>query len=124
MKPIDRDSGIPAMLKAGLWLDLTCGLHVLNIGRGALERADCTLELSGTQLSIRVSLMGGWVWVSAIGLDEGEQPEAICNFPDTSQGWRDVCKLVQALERSGVKSLHPRPIHIGQSGSTDAYTIA
>ena len=112
------------MLQSALWLDMTCGLEVLNIGRvSGLERANCTMELSGTQLSIRVSVMGGWVWVSAIGLDEGEQPEAICNFPDTSQGWRDVCKLVQALERSGVKSLQPRPVRIGEPGTRDAYCI-
>ena len=113
------------MLKAGLWFDRVVGMEVLNIGRATgLERADCVMDLNGTQLSVRIALMGGWVWLSACGLDEGEQTQPICNFPDTSQGWRDVCKLVQTLERSGVKSLRERPIHIGERGSPDCYVIA
>ena len=116
--------GVAAMVRAAVWLDATVGMEVLNIGRAALERADCTLELAGSQLLVRVSLMGTWIWVSAGSLDAGEPPEAICNFPDSPQGWSDARRLVQALERSGIKSLHPRPIHIGQSGSPDAYTIA
>jgi hypothetical protein len=117
-------SGVPAMLRSALWLDLTCGLQVLSIGRvSGLERADCVMELNGSQLLVRVSLMGGWVWLSAVGLDEGEQPQPICNFGDTPEGWRDVCKLVQALERSGITSLKERPIHIGEGGTPDSYVI-
>jgi hypothetical protein len=124
VKPIDRDSGIPAMLKAALWLDTTCGLEVLSLGRATgLERADCVMEIVGSQLLLRIELRGTWIWLSAYGLDEGGAPEAICNFGDTPQGWRDVCKLVQALERSGIKSLKERPIHIGDTGP-NAYVIA
>ena len=40
------------------------------------------------------------------------------------QGWTDVRRFCQALERSGIRSLQPRPIHIGQGGTADSYTIA
>jgi hypothetical protein len=63
-----------------------------------------------------MSLQGGWVWVSACGNDEGGGPEFVCNFPDTSKGWCEVRRLVQALERSGIRSLKERPIRIGESG--------
>jgi hypothetical protein len=124
VKPLDRDFGVAGMVRTAVWLDATVGMEVLGIGRAALERADCTLEAAGTQLLMRVSLMGTWIWVSAGSLDEGEPPETICNFPDSPQGWNDVRRFVQALERSGIRALQPRPIHIGQSGSSDAYTIA
>ena len=113
--------GVAGMVRAAVWFDATVGLEVLGIGRAALERADCTMELVGSQLSIRISLLGGWIWLSAGSLDEGE-PEAVCNFPDTPQGWAAVRKFVRALEISGIRSLHPRPIHIGETGP-DAYTI-
>jgi hypothetical protein len=69
----------------------------------------------------RISLQGGWLWLSACGLDEGGGPEPICNLPDTSQGWAEARKFMRALENSGLKSLHPRPIQIGTG--RDGYTI-
>lgn len=110
------------MVKSACWLDSVCGLEVLGIGRAALERADCTLELAGSQLSIRISLQGGWIWLSAGSLDEGESPEPLFNLPDTAQGWADVRRFVRALEISGLKSLKERPIRIGESGP-DSYVI-
>ena len=113
------------MLKAARWLNMACGLEILSLGRvTGLERADCILELVGSQLLLRLELRGTWIWLSAYGLDEGgSEPEAICNFGDTPQGWLDVCKLVQALERSGVKSVRDRPVKIGETGSRDCYVI-
>ena len=122
MKPIDRDSGVAGMLRSALWLETVVGMEVLFIGRSATERADCTLELCGSHLHIRASLQGGWIWLSACGLDEGP-PEAICNFGDGPQGWIDVRRLIAALERSGIQSLQPRPVVIGQPGSPDSYVI-
>lgn len=115
-------TGIAAMVDAALWLDSVAGLEILNIGRSAFERADCTLEAAGSQLSVKISLQGGWIWLSAGSLDVGGDPEAICNFGDTAQGWADLRRLVRALENSGIKSLQPRPIKIGETGP-NAYTI-
>jgi hypothetical protein len=116
-----RKVGVAAMLQAACWFDSTVGMEVLNIGKSATGREDCGMEICGSQLLVRVTLQGGWVWLGACGLDEGA-PEAICNFPDTSQGWTELRKLVRALEISGIRSLQPRPIRIGETGA-GAYTI-
>jgi hypothetical protein len=73
-------------------------------------------------LAVTIALRGTWIWLSAAGLDTDQAPELICNFGDGRQGWTDTRRLVLALERSGIRSLHPRPIRIGESGP-NAYTI-
>ena len=110
------------MVRSALWLERTAGMEVLSLGRPALSLEDCVLEFAGRQLAVTVSLRGGWIWLSAGTLDTGEAPEAICNFGDGPAGWTEVRKFVRALEISGIRSLHPRPIHIGESGP-NAYTI-
>jgi hypothetical protein len=119
---VDRDSGVAGMLRSALWLDSVVGMEVLSIGRSAQGHEDCAMELCGSQLLVRVVIQGGWLWVSACGLDAGT-PEPICNFGDGPQGWTDVRRLVMALERSGITSLQPRPIRIGDTGP-NAYVIA
>jgi hypothetical protein len=121
VKPIDRDSGVAGMLRSALWLETVCGLEVLSMGRSATDKADCVLELFGTQLHVRVTIQGGWLWLSACGLDEGP-PDAICNFGDGPRGWSDCRRLIANLERSGIKSLKTRPIQIGDEGP-NAYLI-
>lgn len=66
------DSGLGGMVRSAAWLDAVAGLEVLSIGRSAITREDCAMELSGSQLLIRVALRGSWIWVSACGLDEPE----------------------------------------------------
>jgi hypothetical protein len=114
--------GIAGMVRTGAWLDYTAGLEVLTMGRSATGKEECATELAGSQLLVRLSLQGGWVWVTACGLDEDGAPEFICNFPDTPKGWAAVRKFVRALEISGIRALHPRPIRIGESGR-NAYVI-
>jgi hypothetical protein len=117
-----RDIGTAGMVRSALWLERTSGMEVLSLGRPALSKEDCVLELAGRQLAVTISIHGTWIWLSAAGLDAGEAPELICNFGDGPTGWTDVRRLVLALERSGIRSLHPRPIRIGESGP-NAYTI-
>jgi hypothetical protein len=106
--------GIAAMVDAAVWLDSVAGLEILGIGRAAFERADCTLEAAGRRLLMKVSLQGGWIWLSAGSLDEDEPPQPICNLPDTPEGWAHARKFLRALENSGVTSLKQRPIQIGE----------
>jgi hypothetical protein len=122
VKPLNRDFGIAGLLRSALWLDSVCGLEVLSMGRPSQGRADCVLELCGTQLRILAALQGGWIWLSAASLDAGESTEAICNFPDSPAGWADLRRFVRALEISGITSLQPRPIRIGDTGP-NAYVI-
>jgi hypothetical protein len=109
-----QDYGIAGMVRSAAWLDCSVGVEVLSIGRSATGREDCAMELAGSQLLMRISLQGGWVWVSVGSLDEGGAPEPLFNVGDTPEGWTTVRKFVQALERSGVRSLQPRPLQIGE----------
>lgn len=110
------------MVRTAAWLDHRLGMEVLSIGRSATGPEDCALELCGSQLLVRVTIQGGWLWVYAGNLDAADQPEFLFNIGDGHEGWTDVRRFVQALERSGIRALHPRPIHIGETGP-DSYTI-
>ena len=111
------------MVRSAAWLDNRLGVEVLRIGRSATGPEDCALELCGSQLLVRVTIQGGWIWVHAGSLDEGEPPELLFNVGDGHEGWATVRKFVMALERSGVRSLKERPVHIGSEGA-DGWTIA
>jgi hypothetical protein len=118
-----EDLGIAGLVRTALYLDTVCGLEILSIGRAALERSECSMEVVGTHLLMRLELRGSWVWLSACGLDEAGGPEPICNFGDGPKGWSNIRGFLATLERSGIKSLHPRPIRIGAGGTPDSYTI-
>jgi hypothetical protein len=75
-----EDLGVAGMVRSALWLERAGGMEVLNIGRAANSLDDCTLELAGSQLLVRLSLSGTWIWLSAVGLDASEAPELICNL--------------------------------------------
>jgi hypothetical protein len=102
------------MVRCALWCETRLGLDTLDIGRGGLDRKDsCTLELSGAHLCYVVVLDGGFVSVSAQPMDSGESLEKLMTVGDGPDGWRTICQLLQALEHSEIKSLHPRPLEIG-----------
>jgi hypothetical protein len=115
--------GVAALVRAAVWFNATVKLEVLGIGRSACGKEDCAMELAGTQLLIRISLQGGWIWVAAGSLDEGEPPQPLFNVGDTAEGWTAVRRFIRALENSGVKSLRERPIRIGAEGP-DSYVIS
>ena len=116
------DSGVGGMVRTAAWLDHVCGIETTSIGRAANSPADCTLEMIGAQLFYRISLRGGWVWVDVGSLDELEAP-FLFNTPDGPQGWTNLRRFIQALERSGVTSLKKRPIQIGPPGHRDSFVI-
>jgi hypothetical protein len=116
-------NGVSAMIRCALFLEDTLGMDVLNIGRSALDRKDsCTLEACGRHLSYVILLDGGWVFLSATPLDSLSEPESLLSVAD-GEGWPTICKLVKALERSGITSLQ-RPIEIGEGGNPDSWIIA
>jgi hypothetical protein len=107
------------MVRAGVWCENTLGMQVLSIGRSAddhINREDCVMEICGRWLARRIALRGGWIWLSACLMDSGNQPEPLVNFGDGEAGWTTICQLIAALERSGIRSLQPRPLEIGPIG--------
>jgi hypothetical protein len=115
--------GLGGLIKFGAWAENVLGMEVMSIGRSADSKDDCVMELTGAQLLVRVALRGGWIWVSAGGMDEGEPPQFLFNAGDGPAGWVSVSKFVQALERSGIRSLKERPIQLGEIG-LDCFVIA
>jgi len=118
-----EDCGVGGMVRSAAWLDYTAGLEILGIGRSATDKEDCVLELCGSQMLVRVTIQGSWIWVYASSLDQGEPPEFLFNIGDGPTGWTTVRAFCAALERSGIKSLRERPIELGSPGSPDCFVI-
>jgi hypothetical protein len=117
-----EDIGVAGMVRTALWCERVTGVEVLSIGRAACAKEDCVMELVGTSLFNRIALRGGWIWIGACGLDEGDRPEFLFNLGDGPRGWTEVRRFVAALERSGITSLRERPIRIGDNGP-DSFVI-
>ena len=117
-----KDEGVAGMVRSAAWLEHVCGLEVLSIGRPPNGIEDCGLELAGGALFVRVGLRSGQVSVHACGMDELEL-QLIFSIGDGPEGWTVVRRFIQALERSGIKSLRERPVRIGESGSPDSWVI-
>ena len=117
--------GVAAMVRAAVWLENRGGLETLNIGRGALDRKDsCTLELSGRHLFYSILLDGGFVFLSAQPMDLGDSLERLLAVGDGPEGWKTLCHLIVALERSGITSLTPKPIQLGEPPGPDCWVIS
>lgn len=113
------------MVRSAAWLEHVCGVEVLNIGRPAGAKEDCIMELCGRSLFYWISIRGTWIWVSVCPLDEAtERPESLFNLGDGPPGWTTVRRFIAALERSGITSLQPRPLHIGSGSGPDSFVIA
>jgi hypothetical protein len=70
-----------------------------------------------------VLLDGGFVFLSAQPMDLGDSLERLVAVGDGSDGWQTICHLIVTLERSGITSLTPKPIQLGEPGSPDCYVI-
>jgi hypothetical protein len=117
-----KDYRVAGLVRSAAWLDTVVGVEPLSIGRSPFGKDDCAAEFVGTQLLVHVALRGGWIWVSACGMDEADQPELLFNVADGVEGWVTVRRFIMALERSGIKSLKERPIRIGEGGA-DSFVI-
>ena len=50
--------------------------------------------------------------------------ETIVRFNDTAHDWATLQRLVGALERNAIRSLHPRPLEVGYGPGFDNWIIA
>jgi hypothetical protein len=110
--------GVSAMIRCAVYLEDTLGIELVSIGRAGLDRKDtCCLECAGRNLFYWVRIDGGFVFLSAVALDDPmSKPEPLLSIGDTADGWKQISRLTAALERSGIKSLD-RPIEVGLGGS-------
>ena len=67
---------------------------------------------------------GGFVFLSVQPMDCGDCMERIVGVGDGPDGWQTICRLVAALERSGITSLTPKPIQLGEPGLPDCWVIS
>jgi hypothetical protein len=56
-------------------------------------------------------------------MDRAEARQRLLTIGDTKQGWFDLCRLVQALERNLIRDVKVRPLEIGESGNRDSWVI-
>jgi hypothetical protein len=118
-----QDIGVAGMVRTAAWCEHVVGAEAVYIGRPALAKEDCILELCGTSLFFRIALRGNWIWISVGTLDE-DQPEFLFNVADGSEGWTTARRFVAVLERSGLKSVQPRPIRVGAATGPDSWVIS
>jgi hypothetical protein len=57
-------------------------------------------------------------------MDAVSPPATILRTSDDQSGWDVIHRLIVALERSGLRSLYPRPLEVGEIGSSDCWVIA
>jgi hypothetical protein len=121
----DKFCGVSGMVRAALWFEDRLGLETLNIGREALQRRDsCTLQTCGRYLFYSITIDGGFVFLDVSPMDRAiGASERLLTIGDTKQGWFDLCRLVQALERNQIRDVKVRPLEIGESGNRDSWVI-
>ncbi|MGA7394652.1 MAG: hypothetical protein WCC08_22525 [Terrimicrobiaceae bacterium] len=118
-------NGIEALVHFSAWFEDVLGTEKCFSGRGGLDpKCSWTLHLCGRKLFYSIVLDGGFVFVSVQPMDSGEPLETLLVVGDCSEHWRQVCRLIQALERSGIESLKSRPIELGTPGSPDSWVIS
>jgi hypothetical protein len=102
-------SGVASLVRCALYLDVQLDIEIMSIGRGGLERENtCTLEACGRHLSYRIVLDNTYVFLYVQVLDSIDAPEFIMSVGDCNAGWHNLCRLVRAFERNGIRSLQPR----------------
>ena len=119
------DRGIEAMVGTGFWLERVAGTETLSLGHSAFSRAECETELAGQSFMYWLSLRGGFLFVSVRELDNASaDPDDFFSVGDTAENWAGVRRFIAALERSGLTTLEPRPIHLGSGEGPNSFTIA
>jgi hypothetical protein len=119
-----QDRGIEGMVNTSLWCERVAGTETISIGHSAFSRNECEMELAGRSLSYWLSLRGGFLFVSIREMDNASaDPDVFFSLGDTAASWADTRRFIAALERSGIKSLQPRPLHVGSETGEGSFTI-
>jgi hypothetical protein len=62
-----------------------------------------------------ITLDHDWILFSVALLHRGDPPERLLGVADDAESWQVVCRMIAAMERSGLRSLE-KPIEIGDGG--------
>jgi hypothetical protein len=118
-------TGIAGMVQSAAWMSHQMDLEVVAFGRaGDAPKDSCLLQMTGRFLAYDVFLDGGFVFLDATSMDQAEgASQRLLTIGDTEQGWSDLCRLVQALERNQIRDVKVRPLEIGESGNRDSWVI-
>jgi hypothetical protein len=120
-----KDSGFEAMVASSHWLESVTGIQIISIGHSAWSKNEAEMELVGQWFSYWASIKGTRIWISVRTMDNvGDNPDLWFSLPDGPRGWTDLRRFVQSLERSGLKTLQPRPITIGPPEGPSSFLIA
>jgi hypothetical protein len=105
-------SGLSAAIQMAARLELDFSdMEVLSFGRGVTSDTDIQLEIGGRFLLYSVTLSGE-IRLDVAQMDSTSPPEQIVRFADTAEGWDTLRRLCGALERNGIRSMHPRPVEV------------
>ena len=110
--------------QAALWLEEILGLKLTPMQRPALERQSY-FECQGYGKNLRYALWldGGWLNFVAEGLDQTDGPsKPLLTIEDGAKGFEVVCKLIAAMERSGIKRVE-LPLQLGEPPNPDCWVI-
>jgi hypothetical protein len=117
---------IELFARAARWLERTLALETVPINRPATARRwFFQMEAFSERLQYRLSIDGGYLFFQAAGLDQAcdESSKPLLTIGATSEGFRTTCRLIAALERSGVKAIR-LPMEIGTPGMADSWLLA
>ena len=116
------NSGVGAMVFTASWLMRVLNLQVEFFGRPAVSKHffDCELSMSGRHLLYIIRLDHSWIVLFAQLLDKGDAAEHLVGLSDNGEGWQHLCRLIAAMERSGLRSL-TRPFHVGSDSGPNAF---
>jgi hypothetical protein len=117
---------IELFARAARWLENTCALETIPINRPATARRwFFQMDAYGERLQYRLWIDGGFLFLQAAGLDQvcDESSKGLLTVGAGAEGFRTVCKLIAALERSGIKEIR-LPLQLGEVGMADSWVIA
>jgi hypothetical protein len=112
--------------RAARWLEKTLALETVPINRPATARRwFFQMDAFSERLQYHLWVDGGFLFFQVAGLDQpcDESSKPLLTIGAGAKGFEVVCRLIAALERSGVKRIE-LPMEIGEPGMADNWLIA
>jgi hypothetical protein len=123
----EGNSGIAAMVECAGKLGQQLAIETLSCGRdGLAPKNSCFLELCGANVFYSIKLDNDWLSLSIQLMDDpSDSLELLMTFGDNPGNWKEVYRLVCAIEKSGITTLQPRPLEIGdEDGGPHSWVIS